>query len=552
VLDLDAIIAARTAGWENPVAAGLSSLVEELRVLGNPAPAVLAEDVARALIPDHMWKEGASFHRRFWEWLDSVGDGPVPPYVAIWFRGSGKSTQAEMGVVTMGANQKRGYCLYLCRNQDRADDHVMNIGSMLESQAVQERWPQLATRAIGKYGSPKGWRRSRLITAGGLIVDALGLDTAVRGVKIEFRRPDMAVLDDIDDHRDTLNDIEKRLETLSRGLLPALTPNAVIIVAQNLVHPDGVVARVLDKRSDILSTGILDGPIPAVEGLLESDRELPADGDGGRVRAVWPEGFPLEACAEEISRIGMTAFRREMQHEVHSRENALFYNVKWIRQTVDEIPELTGREMWIDPAVGADPLKGSLCGFLAGGRGVGPDGKMRFYIEWAHEERMTPEVALKFARDQARKMGIQRIGVETDQGGETWRPLARSIFGEGGLSTTTAEQKATPAEKRSLWGGDLIARAAGLAPKQGQADASGFMAAKAGSTGQSKYERWLRLLAGYERGEVIHVVNNYWNTGVLETALLRLPDREPFDLPDAAFWCWWSVLDKRRGGWRAL
>lgn len=545
MLSPDQIIARRTAAWENPLLGGIAALVEETRAMGVVPHQVGAEELARALIPADMWREGADFHKRYWEWLDSIDAGAPPPYLAIWFRGSGKSTNAEMGVVTIGANQKRSYCIYLCRNQERADDHVMNIGTMLESNVISTRWPALATRAVGKYGSPRGWRRSRMITAGGLVVDALGLDTAVRGVKIEFQRPDMAVLDDIDDHRDTLLDIEKRLDTLSRGLLPALTANAVIIVAQNLVHPDGVVARILDKRTDILSDAIVDGPIPAVTGLLDSDRELPADGDNGRIRAVWPVGYDLDACREAIGRIGITAFRREMQHLVYARESAMFAGVTWMRRRADDIPPLVGREMWIDPAVGADPLKGSLCGFIAGGRAVDRDGRMKFFVEWAHEQRLSPEKSLILARDQARLMGIKNIGIETDQGGETWRPLARKIFSEGAAPDAPVVEGGRGSRLGAMFGSK---------PKgpTTEADASGFMAAKAGSTGLSKYERWLRLLAGYERGEVIHVENGLWNTSVLETSLMRLPDLEPYDLPDAAFWAWFNVLDKRRGGWRAI
>jgi hypothetical protein len=235
--------------------------------------------------------------------------------------------------------------------------------------------------------------------------------------------------------------------------------------------------------------------------------------------SAWPAGFPIEAAREMWERIGRTAFLREVQHQVHSREGAMFADVVFQRVAHEKLPTLAGRELWIDPAVGAGE-SGSSCGFLAGGRGVAEDGKLRFYIEFAHEERMSPEAALRFAYDVCRRMGIRRVGVETDQGGETWRPLAERIFAEG---------DAAHAEKR---------------------DRITFVSAKAGATGQSKYERWLRLLAGYERKEVVHVEGV--SATAVETALLRLPDREPFDLADTAFWCWWSVLDKLRSRWRAI
>jgi hypothetical protein len=501
-------------------------------------PRVGAKELMRALVPPHLWREGGDFHERFWAWLDAIPEDEAPrPYLAVWFRGSGKSTCAEIAVVAMGANGLRNYVIYVSRVQERADDHVAAIGAMLESHVVAERWPALATRAVGKFGSPKAWRRSRLITAGGLIVDALGLDTAARGLKIEFLRPDGCVFDDIDQHTDTPLTIQKHLDTISRGILPALTARAAICVAQNLIHPDGVLARIMDGRADVMQNAIKDGPIPALEGLSEHDREIPLDGEGkrGEIRPVWPDGFDLEKAKHEWELIGETAFRREMQHDVYARENAMFAHVEWRRCA--ELPPLVDRQLWIDPAVGAG-TEGSLCGFVVAGRGVDPESKKeKLYVEWAHEQRMSPEAALRLAWRECRGRDVRRVGVETDQGGETWRPLAVRIFRE--LDETVIEEARSAAAEAGE----------GFDEEAARPDPISFLAAKAGSTGQSKYERWLRLLAGYERGEVVHLEGRAAAT--LETALLRLPDMEPFDLPDTMFWAWWSILDSRRGGWRA-
>ena len=503
----------------------LEELVKGLRTLAgvNGPPRATGEEIARALIPSDIWKEPGEFHRRFWAWLDGIGSEAPSPYVAIWFRASGKSTCAEMAVVTLGANNLRNYVVYVSRTQPRADDHVQNIAGMLESETVAERWPNLSTRAIGKFGNVKGWRRNRLVTRGGLIVDALGLDVASRGLKLDFRRPDAAVLDDIDHHRDTAADISKRMETISRGLLPALTENAVICISQNLVHPDGVVAQIRDGRADFLQGAVMGGPVPAINNFA-----VKATDDEGRLptgEPMWNAGFGETSIIAEWKRIGETAFRREMQHEVHSREGAMFADVSFRRMARNHIPPLVGRELWIDPAVGAGAT-GSQCGFVAGGRGVDSDGKVKLYVEWAYEKRMSPEAALRLAAAKAQELGISTIGVETDQGGETWRPLAKMVFSDYKLSLPEAPE------------GDE------------KSQAIAFLSAKAGSTGQSKYERWLRLLAGYERNEIVHVDGTH--APIIEEALLRLPDREPFDLADTMFWLWWSVVDKRRGGWRAV
>jgi len=50
-----------------------------------------------------------------------------------------------------------------------------------------------------------------------------------------------------------------------------------------------------------------------------------------------------------------------------------------------------------------------------------------------------------------------------------------------------------------------------------------------------RVERNQRMLADYERGNVIHVRGTH---RALERALKRFPLTKPFDLVDAAYWSW--------------
>jgi hypothetical protein len=148
--------------------------------------------------------EFAPHHEQFWKWVWSVKPDERPnPFVAIWPRGGAKSTSTELACVLLAARGARKYGLYVCESQDQADDHVSNVASLLELDTTGRAFPDLAARAIGKYGNVKGWRRNRLMTQSGFILDALGLDSAARGVKIENQRPDLLVFDDIDSETDS-------------------------------------------------------------------------------------------------------------------------------------------------------------------------------------------------------------------------------------------------------------------------------------------------------------------------------------------------------------
>lgn len=271
----------------------------------------------------------ASYHAEFWAWVWGIPQSlaftpeqaptvthyvpPPSPFVACWPRAGAKSTNGEAAVCSLGARNKRRYCLYISGTQDQADTHVQDIGIRFEAEKTAEYYPDIAERSVNKFGNPRGWRRNRLWTKAGFIVDALGLDTAVRGVKLGDDRPDIIVLDDIDSLTDSTEAIDKKVDALTKNILPAGSRDCVVLVLQNLIHANGIVARLVDGRADFLADAIISGPHPAIAGLKTA-------GEGKN--AIITEGVPtwdvlgLDACQALIRRMGLNAFLSECQHKV--------------------------------------------------------------------------------------------------------------------------------------------------------------------------------------------------------------------------------------------
>src|SRR5687768_7735467 len=158
----------------------------------------------RALFPKHFTQPFAQRHVDLWRWVEAIQPGIRPrPFCGFWSRGGAKSTNAEAAVVKIGAKKVRKYGWYLSSTQDKADQHIDSIGGMLESSETNKYYPELSDRAVNKFGHSKGWRRSRLRTASGFTVDALGLDTGARGGRIEESRPDFICIDDVDELHDS-------------------------------------------------------------------------------------------------------------------------------------------------------------------------------------------------------------------------------------------------------------------------------------------------------------------------------------------------------------
>ncbi len=240
------------------------------------------------------------------------------PYLAIWPRGGAKSTGTELACVALAARKRRRYVLYVAMTQEQADDHVQNVAAMIESSEVEVVYPDLATRDVNKFGSSKGWRRNRIRTASGFTIDALGLDTAARGVKLEEMRPDLIIFDDIDSETDSREVTEKKIKIITRKLIPAGSKDVALIFVQNLVHKDSVIAQMSDGRADFAADRIVSGPVPA---LLGFDYERIQTDEGPRTMITagtptWPAGMGLETCQRMIHDMGISAFLAECQHKV--------------------------------------------------------------------------------------------------------------------------------------------------------------------------------------------------------------------------------------------
>lgn len=364
-----------------------------------------------AILPGYCTAPFAEHHREFWTWVWDIEPGERPEaFVGIWARGGAKSTSAEAACVALGARRKRRYGLYVCDTQDRADDHVGNVASMLESERLELFYPHMAQRRVGKYGNSRGWRRNRLWTASGFVLDAIGLDSAARGVKLEEQRPDLLVIDDIDGRHDTAEATARKVETLTESVIPAGSDDVAVVAIQNLVKRAGVFDQIATGDAEFLRRRVLSGPIPAVAGL-----EVERDEDGtDRVsagEATWA-GQPLALVETQINDWGYPAFLREAQHEVADAEGALWVKEQINASRVLDFPDLDALVVSVDPSGGKGKGHDEQ-GIIAVGR-AGEHG----YVLEDRTCSLSPMGWGKRAVTCAVELSADRIVVEDNYGGE--------------------------------------------------------------------------------------------------------------------------------------
>lgn len=458
----------------------------------------LLADWWRVWLPSYFPETVGSFgpqHVEFWEWVWSIRHDHPRPFIGIWARGAGKSTSAELATVALGARGRRNYAVYVRATQELADRSVENIANLLESQAFGQAYPQMSRPAHGKYGNQRGWRRERLRTQSGFTVDAFGLDAAFRGAKVDEQRPDLIIFDDIDERFDSAGTTLNKLTTIAESLLPAGASNVAILGVQNLLLPAGIFAQLADGRADILADRIVSGPYPAVRNLSYEQRDGKWFITGGE--AIW-SGQDLGVCQQQMRDWGLTAFLREAQHKVEVPVGGMYDHLDFQRIAWSDLPKLLRTVVWVDPAV-TETDNSDAMGIQADGMGM--DGKV--YRLWSWEAVTSPEDALARAIRKAIELGAEAVGVETDQGGDTWKSVYREAARKLGV--------------------DVIPE---------------FRSAKAGAGHGGKVERSSRMLAAYERGQIVHVEGTH---ETLERSLRRFPKTKPLDLADAAYWSWFDL-----------
>ena len=481
------------------------------------------KDWCYTVFPKYFFGKFAKRHEEMWEWAEAIQPNVRPKaFLGIWGRGGAKSTNAEGIVIRLGSTKKRKYCWYISSTQDKADSHVENIASMLESENFGKYDSKMSRRLLSKYGSSKGWRRNRLRTANGFTVESLGLDTGARGIKIEEARPDLIVFDDVDELHDSTVTVLKKIATISKTILPSGSADCAVLFIQNLISPDSVISRLLDGRADFLQNRIVSGPHPAIENLAyeldDEGRYIITSGE-----ATW-EGQSLETCQQQIWDWGLSSFLSESQHDV-DKNGGLWSHVVWRHIEFEKLPQFKDKAVWVDPAVTSTDH--SDCqGISAGGLTV--DNKLIGLYFW--EGIDSPRSALKRAIKKAIEIGSTRVGVETDQGGDTWIDTYNAALQEVKEEFIELNKKGIISDKdyqSIIW------------PK--------FVSDKAGHGYGSKSERNQRMLPDYEKGRVLHMTGTHT---FIEKSLRRFgPGGEPFDLADSWFWCWNDLLG---GGYARL
>lgn len=287
----------------------------------------------KTIFPKYMYRPLADFHHNFWQHLWDIQEDKRPrPYIACWFRASGKSALGEIGSIALGARKVRRYGLYVHAIQNKANDHLLNIRGMLEDPKLARYFPSLSRPQVGEQTSHmKGWKMNRLWTAGDLIIDAYGLDAGLRGARLGETRPDFIFLDDLDEDRDSIGMVEKKIEMITKKILPAGDiQRMAVFFMQTLTHRESIMYRLIYGDADFLQDRIVSmgAPLPILTNHKIERKIDPVDQKGKwiitRGTPRWPS-MTLEECQGLLNSWGYKSFQTEgLQNVDAPYEGAIF------------------------------------------------------------------------------------------------------------------------------------------------------------------------------------------------------------------------------------
>ena len=209
------------------------------------------------------------FHRE----LISDFHSAIPLLAWVVFRGGGKSTIAEEGVAILGGLREFFHCFIVGASLDKAAERLHAIRRMFEKNEF----------VINAFGDLKGqpWSDERIELNTGRTIQAMGRGQAIRGTKNEDFRPDLIIVDDIEDLQSvsTPEGRKKVSDWFHDELLPAGDANLRVRMLANDMHPE-CIANELEKTG----SGFVVKRYPI---------EYPDPEPPGKMLATWPDRFPL-------------------------------------------------------------------------------------------------------------------------------------------------------------------------------------------------------------------------------------------------------------------
>lgn len=244
------------------------------------------------------------------------------------FRGSGKSTILTFVYpiwAILGIQQKK-FVVIFSKTQDQARGHLEHIKKELESNA-------LLRAELGPFESYEDeWGVSSIVLSRyGARITAASVDQSVRGIRHGKHRPDLIILDDVEDQQSvrTSESREKLAKWFSGEIVPLGDLSTKILLIGNKLHEESLIMRT--------SKGIVSHETERIV------RIYPITGEDGV--SLWPGKFPTASSIEKLNRTinDHVTWMREFMQQIVAEEAQLIKPEDIHYYRPDQLPQGNAR-----------------------------------------------------------------------------------------------------------------------------------------------------------------------------------------------------------------
>ncbi len=259
----------------------------------------------------------ATFHREIFDLSEDESKGN---FFIVAFRGSSKSTilTTSYPIWAILGKQQKKFVLILCQTMGQAKQHMMNLRSELESNALLKSDLGPFKEIADEWGSV-----SLVFSKSGARITVASSEQSIRGLRHQQHRPDLIIGDDVEDlaSTKTREGRDKTYQWLTSEVVPTGDRGTRLVIVGNLLHEDSLLMRI---KEDI-EKGRIKGVFKAYP-LVR----------GGEI--LWPGKYKnMEEIEEEKLKAGNEyAFQREYLLNIVPAE-AQAIQREWIHY-YDELP----------------------------------------------------------------------------------------------------------------------------------------------------------------------------------------------------------------------
>ena len=206
---------------------------------------------AELYFPHYLKTKSCSFHNELYEMLDNItikGGGRLAIAAP---RGAAKSSIVSVFYpLWCICYRKGGYILLLSDTAEQANTMLAHIKTELETnERLIAGFPGVCE--IGQKPKPERWTRSEIMTRNGVKVTALGAGQKIRGRRNKAMRPDIIVVDDIENDENTQSEEprQKLFDWFTKVPLKAGSAKTNVVVIGTIQHYDSLLAKLIDENA---------------------------------------------------------------------------------------------------------------------------------------------------------------------------------------------------------------------------------------------------------------------------------------------------------------